>query len=160
MINRSTRRHILIGLAALPVPSLAFAANPCWAPRVLFVCPMGSVKSAIAREKLRHEAKVRGFAVDVHSRGLKPALDISPGLAAHLKEEGINPLADPLRQFTKADADHADIVIAFDEAAAAPDLKHARKWHSPSWNNDYTNAKAVMDARILALAGELAKRPC
>jgi protein-tyrosine-phosphatase len=156
----ATRRDILTGLALLALPRPAFAANPCFTPRVLFVCPMGSVKSAIAREKLRREAKMRGFAVDAHSRGVNPALDISPGLAAHLKEEGIDPLADPLRKFTKADADHADIVIAFDEAAMAPGLEHARKWHSPSWNDDYARAKAVMDARIPALADELARRSC
>ena len=156
----SNRRFVLTGLALLAAPTSAYAANPCWVPRVLFVCPMGSVKSAIAREKLRREAKARGLALEVHSRGVKPALDISPGLAAHLREEGIDPLADPLRQFTKADADRADITIAFDEAASAPGLEHARKWHSPSWNNDYANAKATMDQHIPALADELAKRTC
>jgi len=156
----SNRRFVLTGLAVLAFPASAYAANPCWVPRVLFVCPMGSVKSAIAREKLRREAKARGLALEVHSRGVKPALDISPGLAAHLRDEGIDPLADPLRQFTRADADRADITIAFDEAASAPGLEHARKWHSPSWNDDYANAKAVMDQRIPALADELAKRNC
>jgi len=127
---------------------------------VLFVCPKGSVKSAIAREKLRREVKARGLAVDVQSRGVTPENDISPGLAAHLKEEGVNPLADPIRRFTRADAERSDVVIAFDEAASAPGLEHAQKWHSPSWNDDYANAKAVMDSRIPALADELAKRPC
>lgn len=156
----STRRQVLAGLGALTLQPSAYAASPCWVPRVLFVCPMGSVKSAIAREKLRKEARARGIAVEVHSRGVSPAMDISSALAAHLRQEGINPLADPLRQFTKADMDHADIAIAFDEAASAPGLEHARKWHSPSWNDDYANAKATMDKRIPALADELARRSC
>lgn len=160
MISISTRRQIFAGLALLTLPPPVYGGTACWTTRVLFVCPMGSVKSAIAREKLRREAKLRGLAVDAHSRGVKPELDISAGLAAHLKEEGINPLADPLRQFVKTDADHADIVIAFDEAAMAPGLERARKWHSPSWNDDYANAKSVMDARIPALAEELSKRSC
>lgn len=155
-----TRRKILTGLAVLAMPGPAWAEKACWTPRVLFVCPMGSVKSAIAREMLRREAKARGLAWEVHSRGVKPEMDISPGLASHLREAGIDPLADPLRQFSKADPKYADITIAFDEAAAAPGLEHARKWHSPSWNDDYANAKAVMDARIPALADEIAKRPC
>jgi protein-tyrosine-phosphatase len=154
------RRFLLAGLAAVALPAPGHAASPCWVPRVLFVCPMGSVKSAIARERLRREAKARGFTVDVHSRGVKPALDISPGLASNLRREGIDPLADPIRQFTKADADRADITIAFDEAASAPGLENARKWHSPSWNDDYANAKAAMDKQIPALADELAKRSC
>lgn len=155
-----TRRNILAGLAVLALPRPALAEKACWTPRVLFVCPMGSVKSAIARELLRREAKARGMVWEVHSRGINPVVDISPGLAAHLREAGINPLADPLRQFTKADTRYADITIAFDEAAVAPGLEHARKWHSPSWNDDYANAKAVMDARIPILADEIAKRPC
>jgi protein-tyrosine-phosphatase len=121
---------------------------------------MGSVKSAIAREKLRKEVKARGLPVIVQSRGVTPANDISPGLAARLKEEGINPLADPIGRFTKADAERSDVVIAFDEAASAPGLEHAQKWHSPPWNDDYAHAKAVMDSRIPALAKELANRPC
>jgi len=155
-----TRRNILTGLAALALPRPALAEKACWTPRILFVCPMGSVKSAIARELLRREAKARGMVWEVHSRGINPVVDISPGLAAHLREAGINPLADPLRQFTKADTRYADITIAFDEAAVVPGLEHARKWHSPSWNDDYANAKAVMDARIPILADEIAKRPC
>jgi protein-tyrosine-phosphatase len=139
--------------------SLPAAARPC-ATKVLFVCPMGSVKSAIAREKLRRIVKARGLAVEVQSRGLTPANDISPGLAAHLKGEGIDPLADPLRRFTPADAVHADITIAFDEAATAPGLERARAWHSPSWNDDYAHAKAVMDGHIGEFADELSKRPC
>jgi len=132
--------------------------------RVLFVCPLGVVKSAIAREQLRRIAKARGLSVQVRSRGIEPpaipANDISPGLTAHLREEGIDLFADPLRHFARADAERADIVIAFDEAAEAPGLEHARKWHSPSWNDDYANAKAKMDERIPVLADELAKRPC
>ena len=160
MTFHSTRRHIFFGLAALTLPSSAYAANPCWVTRVLFVCPLGSVKSAIAREKLRREAKGRGLVLDVHSRGVNPALDISLALAVHLREEGIDPLSDPLRRFSHTDAARADITIAFDEAASAPGLERARKWISPSWNDDYANAKAVMDSRIPALADELEKRPC
>lgn len=155
-----TRRNILTGLAILAVPRPALAEKACWTPRVLFVCPMGSVKSAIAREMLRREAKARGLTWEVHSRGVDPVVDISPGLAVHLRQAGIDPLADPLRKFSKADPKYADITIAFDEAAAAPGLEQARKWHSPSWNDDYANAKAVMDARIPVLADEIAKRPC
>ena len=155
-----SRRVLLGGLGALALPMPGWAAKPCRVTRVLFVCQKGSVKSAIAREELRREVKVRGLAVEVQSRGISPANDISPGLATHLKAEGINPLADPIRRFTKADAERSDLTIAFDEAVSAPGLEHARKWHSPSWNDDYANAKAVMDSRIPALADELAKRPC
>jgi protein-tyrosine-phosphatase len=155
------RRQFNLGLAASVscFPSLAQAA-PCAKTHVLFVCPMGSVKSAIAREELRRAVKARGLPVEVQSRGLTPTNDISPALAAHLRDEGINPLADPLRRFTRADPAKADITIAFDEAGKAAGLEHARVWNSPSWNDDYAHAKAVMDQRIAKLTDELAQRPC
>lgn len=47
-----------------------------------------------------------------------------------------------------------------DEAARAPGLEHARAWHSPSWTDDYDNAKRAMDGHIAELTDELANRPC
>ena len=157
----SDRRNFVLGLAAGVSWFPASAkAEPCAATRVLFVCPMGSVKSAIAREELRRAVKARGLPVMVQSRGLTPTNDISPALAAHLRDDGINPLADPLRRFTKADTEKADITIAFDEAAKAPGLEQATVWNSPSWNDDYAHAKETMDQRITKLTDELAQRPC
>ena len=158
----ANRRQFALGLATVSLfPSSARAVTkPCAVTHVLFVCPMGSVKSAIAREELRRAVKAHGLAVEVQSRGVNPANDISPGLAEHLHKAGINPLADPLRRFSPEEAARSDITIAFDEAAKAPGLEHARAWHSPSWNDDYINAKRVMDRHISALADELAKRPC
>lgn len=136
------------------------AAKPCNRTRVLFVCPMGSVKSAIAREELRRAVRQRGLNVEVQSRGLTPADDVTPELAARLKKEGIDPKTDPLRRFTPQDARQADITIAFDEAAKAPGLEDARPWHSPSWISDYPNAKQTMDQHIAQLTDELSRRSC
>lgn len=156
------RRSLVCSLAtfSLAYASPSRAAKPCRATKVLFVCQMGSVKSAIAREQLRRIVKERGLPVEVQSRGLTPANDITPELASHLKTEGINPLADPLRRFTPADAARADLSIAFDDAAKAPGLERARLWHSPSWTDDYAHAKTVMDWHIGELADELSRHPC
>ena len=161
------RRHLLqfAGAVALLSSPARAAEKPCVVTRVLFVCPLGVVKSAIAREELRRIAKARGLSVQVQSRGVEPPKDhpendISPALAAHLKEEGINPFADPLRRFSREDAHRADIVIAFDEAAGAPGLEQARVWKSPSWNGQYTEAKAALSQNLQTLADELAVRPC
>lgn len=146
-------------------PMVGAAAKPCATTRVLFVCPLGVVQSTIAREELRRIAKARGLSVQVQSRGIDPPKvhpegDISPALAAHLRDEGINPFADPLRRFSKTDPTHADITIAFNDAARAPGLEHARAWNSPSWNDQYPEAKAALSKNIAALADELAARPC
>ena len=166
--DRNRRRFIQFAGATigafLASPSWA-AQKPCAVTRVLFVCPLGVVKSAIAREELRRLAKARGLSVEVRSRGIQPPKihperDISPALRAHLREEGIDPFADPLRRFSPEDTSRADITIAFDEAAQAPGLEHARAWKSPSWNDQYADAKAALAGNMQALAAELAARPC
>jgi protein-tyrosine-phosphatase len=160
------RRHFLqTSAAAVALSPFPAGAADCAVTRVLFVCPLGVVKSAIAREELRRIAKARGLSVQVQSRGVAPPKDhpendISPALAAHLKEQGIDPFADPLRRFTPQDARQADIVIAFDEASAAPGLERARAWKSPSWNDQYEQAKAALSQNMQVLTDELAARPC
>lgn len=151
--------------AFLFTPMAGAAAKPCAMTRVLFVCPLGVVQSAIAREELRRVAKARGLSVQVRSRGIDPPKihpegDISPGLAAHLREKNIDPFADPLRRFSKTDPTHADITIAFNDAARAPGLEQARVWKSPSWNDQYPEAEQALSRNIEALADEIAKRPC
>ena len=90
-----TRRTTVLGLLLLPAGGAAAKPGPCPPPRVLFVCPAGSVKSAIARETLKHAASRRGLAVDVQSRGVTPEDHVSPGLAARLRADGIDPAAIP-----------------------------------------------------------------
>jgi protein-tyrosine-phosphatase len=170
MAFRYDRRRFMeiagLSAAAFSPAFPAQAANsPCAVTRVLFVCPLGVVQSVIAREELRRIAKARGLSVQVQSRGIDPPkmhpeADISLALATHLREEGIDPFADPLRRFSKADPDHADITIAFNDAALAPGLEHARSWKSPSWNDQYAEAKAALAGNLQALAAELATRPC
>jgi protein-tyrosine-phosphatase len=127
---------------------------------VLFVCPAGSVKSAIAREHLKRMAKAQGVAVLVESRGINPENHISPLLATRLKRDGIDPLSEPLQRFTPDDAKKADIVIAFDEAADAPGLKGARRWRIASWNTEYDGAKSDTLKNETRLLDELGGQPC
>ena len=155
--RRVSRRYVAAA-------GLAFAAGgaraQCPPPRVLFVCPAGTVKSAIARETLRRRARERGVAVVVQSRGVRPEDHISPGLAANLRADGLDPAAEPARAFRASDARAADIVIAFDEAAQDPALRKARVWITPSWNSDYAGARAALAPQVEALLDELAKRSC
>ncbi len=80
-----TRRTTVLGLLLAQADAAAAQPRPCPPPRVLFVCPAGSVKSAIAREALKQAASRRGLAVDVQSRGVAPEDHVSPALAANLK---------------------------------------------------------------------------
>ncbi|WP_331083973.1 hypothetical protein [Phenylobacterium sp.] len=150
-------RRLLLVLPLLAAP-LASRAAPCRPPVVLFVCPAGTVKSAIARETLKRRASAEGLRLDVRSRGLTPEDHVSPTLATRLRADGIDPAAEPPRALAPADVAAADLVVAFDDAAAAPALKSARTWRTPSWNTDYDAAKADLAARMDGLFAELRAR--
>lgn len=158
LVRLATRRALLLGL--LLAPSVVAAATPCPPTRVLFVCPVGTVKSAIAREQLKQSAARRSLVVEVHSRGVSPADHMTPELAAQLKGDGIDPRAEPLKALAQYDIAHADVVVAFEEAAAAPGMATARVWDIPSWKTDYAGARAAMLPKIDALLDEIARKPC
>lgn len=153
------RRNLALGLLLIASPAIA-QAPPCAPPRVLFVCPAGTVKSAIAREHLKRRARERGVAVSASSRGVHPEEHVSPALASRLAADGVDPRAEPILALAANDISQADIVVAFDDAVRAPGLEHARAWDIPSWNSGYDHAKAAMVPRIEALLDELAARPC
>lgn len=149
-----TRRILTIALLGAPT---TLRAAPCGPPStVLFVCPAGTVKSAIARETLKARAAKAGVQVRVRSRGLNVEDHVSPGLAANLKADGIDPAAEPARPLSDGDVAAADIVIAFDDAAKA--LPLARAWDIPSWNDEYPAAKAALAADVDRLVVELRAR--
>jgi len=155
------RRRLLLAAGGLVLAAPAWAQKaPCARPRVLFVCPAGTVKSAIARETLKRRAADRGVAVSVASRGLHPEDHVSPALASRLKADGIDPGAEPVRALAPADLAVPDILVAFDEAAQAPGLEHARVWDIPSWNSDYDHARSALAVQVETLLDELNKRPC
>lgn len=154
-----TRRGVALAMLAFAGPAFS-APGPCPTPRVLFVCPAGTVKSAIAREALKARAGARGVAVIVRSRGVHLEDHVSPGLAANLKADGIDPTAEPALALAPSDIAWADFVIGFDEAALAPGMGQARAWDIPSWNSDYASARQAQASRIEMLLTELAARPC
>lgn len=148
-------------LGLLLTPALAHAQSaPCPPPSVLFVCPAGTVKSAIARETLKRRAAELGVTVSVSSRGVHVEDHVSPGLAANLKADSLDAALEPPQNLVSADVSAADIVIAFDEAAQVPALRGARAWDTPSWNSDYAGAKAALAAHIDRLLAELRAKPC
>lgn len=159
-ILKTSRRGVLTLGALLFAGQAAASAQPCKPSRVLFVCPAGTVKSAIARETLERRAAQRGVAVHVQARGVHPEDHVSPALAARLKADGIEPWSSPILQLEAYDIVASDIVIAFDEAAQAPGMDRARPWNIPSWNADYDSAKAELAIKVDALVDELAANRC
>jgi protein-tyrosine-phosphatase len=148
-------RRLLFSLPLIFAGAPAIAA--CRPPVVLFVCPAGTVKSAIARETLKQRAAAKGLPLEVRSRGIAPENHVSPELARRLRADGIDPAAEPARAVTAADVAGADVVVAFDEAADAPVMKGSRAWATPSWNGNYDAARSDLDQRLDGLIAELAE---
>ncbi|MGI8930939.1 MAG: hypothetical protein ACR2FK_00960 [Sphingomicrobium sp.] len=144
---------LLGGCAANRRPRVASAT----APRVLFVCQFGSVKSAVAREIFRRRATERRLGVSVQSRGITPEEHASPALAAALRSEGLDRHADPLRALQPGDLVAADVIILFDPLPSGLNSARARDWSDlPSMNADYPAARADLVGRIDRLIDELA----
>jgi len=154
------RRSLVAALTVGWLTRGAHAAISCAVPDVLFVCPAGTVKSAIAREMLKQWAAKRHVAVHTRSRGVAVVDHVNPELTAKLKRDGIDPLAEQPRVLVPEDLAHPDIVITFDEAARAPGLEHARNWTIRGFLADYEGAKADLAARIESLLDELQRRRC
>lgn len=153
------RRAVTFGMLLAASPAFA-APVPCPATRVLFVCPAGTVKSAIAREFLRKRAAERSIAVEVQSRAIHTEDHVSPALAAQLRADGIGPRSDIARDVHSDDVAKADLIVAFDDATKARGLERAEAWDIPSWNDQYANAKGALAPKIDALLDRIHARPC
>jgi protein-tyrosine-phosphatase len=126
-------------------------------PKILFVCQAGTAKSPIAREIFRRRAKERGIAVKVFSRGIVLEDHASPELKQRLRADGIDTSAEPAMPLAPADWAAADILVNFNPLPTSVEHNDVRDWSDvPSVNDDYENARAVLDKRIDALLTELA----
>ena len=150
------RRTVLGGVLALATAAVADAGCP--RPAVLFVCPAGTVKSAIARETFKAQAAKAGLAVDVRSRGVEVQDHMSPQLVAELNADHINPAAERAQKLGASDLWPGQIVVAFDDAGQDPRLAGARTWDVPSFNENYPAAKAALAVRVADLVSELKAR--
>jgi protein-tyrosine-phosphatase len=128
-------------------------------PKILFVCQAGTAKSAIAREMFKKRAKERGIAVDVFSRGLVIEDHLSPALKENLRSDEIDTNAEPALPLQPGDWAAADILVNFNPLPMSVQHKDVRDWTDvPSVNDDYANAKRLMEKRVDELLNELAKK--
>jgi Low molecular weight phosphotyrosine protein phosphatase len=150
------RRAVLVFGAMLAIsPRAALAAGR--PPVVLFVCPAGTAKSAIARELFRKRAQERGIAATAFSRGLHIDDHISAALRQNLDAEGIDTRRDGFAVLAPKDARRADVVVTFAPLPAAYRSAKLRDWSAvPSVNDAWPTARADLDRRIDALLDTLA----
>jgi protein-tyrosine-phosphatase len=151
--NRITRRAMLALLSGLLIAGPGRASPKAKAePEILFVCQFGSVKSAIAREMLRHRAAERGIAIRTFSRGITPEAHVSPQLKARLTIAGIDPDRDKLHRLTARDLRRANMVIVFNRLPASFGNERPTDWTSVgSVSDDYVTSMADIRSRIETL---------
>jgi Low molecular weight phosphotyrosine protein phosphatase len=125
-------------------------------PKILFVCQAGTAKSAIARELFRKRARERGIAVDVFSRGIVLEDHISPELRSKLVADRIDSAAEPAQVLGAADLKAADMLVRFNPLPAGVVHPDIRDWSDlPSVNDDYSNARKILDERLDMLLDEI-----
>lgn len=152
------RRGFLVASLLLTglIASGGLAQSPAKPPRILFVCQAGTAKSAIAREIFKQRAKERGILVDVFSRGIVVEDHVSPQLKANLRADGINTNAEPATQLAPADWAAADILVNFNPLPVSVKHDDVRDWSDlPSVNDDYANARTILEQRIDTLLTEI-----
>jgi arsenate reductase (thioredoxin) len=146
---------LLVATAILAISSLLRADEP---PKsVLFVCEHGAAKSVMAASffnRMAEEQKLNFLAI---CRGTSPDAEVSAGVVAYLKKEGIAVAISKPQALAKEDADAAVAIVAFCEIPR--DLAEPSKvvsWAEIPWNSsDYEKAKAFMLSHIAALIAEL-----
>lgn len=159
-LSRSaSRRTLLFAAMSAGLCTVAGCAHqPNTAPTVLFVCRYGTVKSAVARELLRRNARARGVAVTVMSRGIEPADHMTDPLKRRLQTDAIDPTRDIVTRLDAETLAGVDIVVLFDSLPPGFSRADARNWSDmPSMNEDYDRAREFLDPRIDALLAEVAR---
>lgn len=152
---KKLRVLLLIATAVLAISSLVRADE---APKsIVFVCEHGAAKSLMAASFFNRVAAEQKLNVRAICRGTSPEAEVSAGVIAYLKKEGIDFAISKPQALSKKDADAAVVVIAFCEIPK--DLAESSKvssWSDVPWSStDYEKAKAFMLSRIAALLTEL-----
>ena len=165
-MSRYSDSRLSVQRRAFVMGSLFWAATPAIAlakslkseaPTILFVCQAGTAKSAIAREVFKKRAKEQGIAAQVFSRGLVIEDHLSSQLKQWLRHDGIDTASELAKPLTPADWARTDILVYFNPLPLSVSHKDIRDWSDlPSVNDDYVNARTVLNQRIDALLAEIA----
>lgn len=152
-----SRRAVLATLLLAPLAALpGIAIARPHAPRVLFICQFGSVKSAISRELFRRRAAERGIAAIAVSRGIQPESHLDPHLRDLLAGQGIDPARDGQHKLSRGDLRRADYTVLLDRLPPGWIGPNAHDWTDlGSFNLAYATEEPRVKARIDQLLDEI-----
>ncbi len=143
------------GGTVAPSPSAA-------APRVVFVCQHGNVKSLIAAQWFDRLAGERGLSTAAVARGLTPETPVPPAIAEHLRADGFDVGTFEPRALVAMDVEGAARVVLI--GAAAPEWLARtgvpfEKWEGvPPASERYADARDALRQRIESLLDALESR--
>jgi pyrimidine-specific ribonucleoside hydrolase len=130
-------------------------------PKVLFLCPHGAAKSVMAAAYFEEVAREIGLAVRVDAAGTDPDEQVSAGVAARLKEDGIDVSEIRPRKVTAEDVERADVVVSLGcEVEAIPEgVTELRRWDEvPLPSQGMEASRDAIRKRVEELAAELKKK--
>ena len=156
-----TRRTVLAAMVLVPFTALpGIAEARPRAPRVLFICQFGSVKSAISRELFRRRAAERGITAIAVSRGIHPESHLDTQLRERLAGQSIDPARDGQHKLTRSDLRRADYTVLLDPLPPGWHGRVTRDWTDlGSFNQSYATEEPRVKAKIDQLLDEIATRP-
>jgi arsenate reductase (thioredoxin) len=128
--------------------------------RVVFVCEHGSVKSLVAMEHFNRRAQ-RGLPYRAIARGTAPEPIVPAPVRDGLRSDGFEVSAFAPRKFEASDAEHALLVVSFDQDIAKIVGARARyvKWDDlPGVLTDYTRGRDEILRHVDEMINELAGR--
>jgi hypothetical protein len=132
------------------------------APRVVFVCEHGSVKSLMAASYFNQRAQAKGLRVRAVARGVDPERTVPPAVRDGLRAAGFDVSEYRPQLLRASDVEGATLVVSFDEDVFEMVAGRARyvKWDNlPSVLSNYARGKDAILERIDGLLAEIAGVP-
>ncbi|MGH8137076.1 MAG: hypothetical protein ACREVV_02605 [Steroidobacteraceae bacterium] len=127
------------------------------APRVVFVCEHGSVKSLIAASYFNQRAQVKGLKVRAIARGVAPEPTVPPAVRDGLRTAGFDVSGYVPQALEASDINGATLIVSFDEDIADAIGGRVRylKWDNlPAVLSDYPRGKEAIVKQVDQLLRE------
>ena len=140
-------------------PQSSAVSTTSEAPRIVFVCEHGSVKSLIAASYFNRRARAKGLTVRAIARGVAPESTVPLPVRDGLRAAGFDVSGYIPRLLEASDIKDATLVVSFHEDISDAVAGRTRylKWDNlPAVLSDYAGGKDAIVKQVDRLVRELA----